>query len=307
MKALRINAFGTPSQAMLEELRPPTAGLEQVVVRIEAASVNPLDLKIMAGYMQPVFPVAFPYTQGTDFAGVVETVGLFVAEFKPGDRVVGRTDPSVGGAFAQAAVASVDSLCRVPADMSFEQAAALPTAAGSAWLALFRVGQLMRGQRVLIHAGAGGVGVFAVQLAKQAGAYVVATASARNHGLMKELGADEVIDYRQSDFSVLVRSIDLVIDTMGGETLERSWQVLKPGGMVASLADHTIQPHGDAKGSFVFFNHDVGVLKKVIERFEARQLQVVLDTVHPLNEARAALEQVASGHARGKVIIRASR
>jgi NADPH:quinone reductase-like Zn-dependent oxidoreductase len=306
MKALRIHEFGTPGGVVLEDLGPAEAGPGEVVVRIEAASVDPLDLKILAGYMQQVFPVDFPYTLGTDFAGVVEAAGPQVAALRPGDRVVGRQAPSVGGAFAQATVSPAQSLCRIPDDMSFEQAAALPTAAGSAWLALFGAGQLARGQRVLIHAAAGGVGSFAVQLAKQAGAHVVATASAQNHPLVKALGADEVIDYRQDDFSARARNIDLVVDTIGGDTLERSWGVLRAGGRIASLADHTIRARGEADGSFVFFDHDPLVLAKIIQRFEARQLQVVLDTVHSLANARAALEQVAGGHAQGKVIVRNS-
>lgn len=307
MKAFRIHEFGTPSHAVLEEVNLPKPGAGQVVVRVEAASVNPLDLQMLAGFMQPVFPVHLPYTLGTDLAGVVEAVGPEVAGFKSGDRVVGRTDPTAGGAFAQSVVVAASSLCHVPAAMSFEQAAALPTAAGTAWLALFGVGQLKAGQRVLVHAGAGGVGSYAVQLAKQAGARVTATASSKNHDLVKELGADEVIDYRHEDFSTRRKDLDLVLDTVGGETAERSWRVIKAGGMLVSLVDHAIQARGDVRGASVFFGGDASALGSIIERFQAKQLQVILDTIHPLDEARAALEQVANKHARGKVIVRASR
>lgn len=307
MKALRIHEFGTPGHAVLEDQTPATAGPGQATVRIEAASVNPLDLKMLAGFMQPVFPVNFPYALGTDFAGVIETIDAHAVGFKLGDRVVGRLGASAGGAFAQSAVVPIDSLCRIPADMSFEQAAALPTAAGTAWQALFGAGKLVAGQRVLIHGAAGGVGSFAVQFAKQAGARVIVTASSKNHGLAKELGADEVIDYRHEDFSARLRDLDLVIDPVGGDTTERSWSVLKPGGTLVSLVDPTIAPRGDVNGVFVFFQGDTPVLQGIIKIFEARRLQVILDTIHPLDEARAALEQVANGHARGKVIIRASR
>lgn len=307
MKALRIYEFGKPSHAILEDSASAAPGDNQVSIRIETVSVNPLDLKILAGYMQPVFPVDLPYTLGTDFAGTVETVGPNVDRFKPADRVVGRLDPTLGGAIAQSAVVHESALSAIPATMSFEQAAALPTAAGTAWLALFGVGKLSASQRVLIHAGAGGVGSFAVQFARQSGAHVTATASSKNHALLKELGAEEVIDYRNEDFSKKLRGLDLVLDSIGSDTLERSWRVVKSGGTVVSIADHTIEPRGDIHGAFAFFNHDVTALDKVISHFESKQLQVILDTIHPLDNARTALEQVAGGHACGKVIIRASR
>jgi len=306
MKALRIHEFGNPSLAVLEDLPPAEPGPGQVSLRIEAASVNPLDLKMLAGHMQQVFPVNLPYTLGTDLAGVVLQAGPGVARFKPGDRVVGRLEPTAGGAFAQAAVIPAQALSPMPADMSFEQAAALPTAAGTAWLALFGAGKLQAGQRVLVHAAAGGVGSFAVQFARQAGAHVIATASARNLGLAGELGAHEVIDYQRQDFAGLLREVDLVLDTVGGDTLERSWQVLAPRGAVVSTVDFAVKPRGNQAGAFVFFQHDAEALSGILESFKAKQLQIVLDTIHPLDDARAALEQVAGGHARGKVIVRAS-
>ncbi|MCW7541282.1 NADP-dependent oxidoreductase [Aquabacterium sp. A7-Y] len=307
MKALRVYEFGTPDLAVLEDVAIGDPGARQVAVRVEAAGVNPLDLKILAGSMQPVFPVSMPYTLGTDIAGVVEAVGPEVDRFKPGDRVVGRLDPTAGGGFAEYAVIAAQSLCPIPEDMSQEQAAALPTGAGTAWLALFGVGQVRAGQRVLIHAAAGGVGSFAVQFAKQAGAHVIATASSKNHPLVRELGADEVLDYRHEDFAKRLQDLDMVLDTVGGETLERSWQVVRPGGTLVSTVDPGVQARGDIQARFVFFKHDAVLLNTILQVFQARQLQVVLDTVHPLDDARAALEQVASGHARGKVIIRASR
>jgi NADPH:quinone reductase-like Zn-dependent oxidoreductase len=306
MKSLRIHQFGNPRQALLEDVPAAQPGQGQVSLRIEAAGVNPLDLKMLAGHMQQVFPVSLPYALGTDLAGVVQQVGPDVHQFKPGDRVVGRLEPSAGGAFSQAAVIPAEALSLMPADMSFEQAAALPTAAGTAWLALFGAGKLQAGQRVLIHAGAGGVGSFAVQFARQAGAHVIATASARNLGLANELGAHEVIDYQREDFAGLLRGVDLVFDTVGGDTLERSWQVLAPQGAVVSIADFAVKPRGAQQGSFVFFRNDTAALAKILQAFKAGQLQIVLDTLYPLEDARFALEQVAAGHARGKVIVRAA-
>jgi NADPH:quinone reductase-like Zn-dependent oxidoreductase len=303
MKTVLIGGFGGPDVATIGDasLREPEP--REAAVRVEAASVNPLDLKMIAGYMQQVFPVEFPYAPGTDFSGVVEAVGARVTSLKPGDRVVGRTAPSVGGAFARNLVIAAHDLCVIPGEMSFEQAAALPTAFGSSRQGLFDVGRLERGQRVLIHAAAGGVGSMAVQQAHHAGAYVVATSSARNIDLVKSLGADEVIDYRTQDFTQ-VGDIDLVLDTIGSETLEKSWSVLRAGGRIASLVEFAIQPRNGHAGEFVFLANATPFLPEAIRMFRAGQLQVVTDSIFPLDEARLALEKVATGHARGKVVIR---
>jgi NADPH:quinone reductase-like Zn-dependent oxidoreductase len=175
MKTALIETFGSPDVLQHGQRTLPTVQSHEVVVRVEAASVNPLDAKIIAGYMQAIFPVDLPYVPGTDFSGVIESVGEQVSDLQPGDRVVGRTAPSAGGAFARALVIAASELCLIPPQMSFEQAAALPTAYGTAALALFEVGRLRRNQRVLIHAGAGGVGSMAVQLAHLAGCHVVAS------------------------------------------------------------------------------------------------------------------------------------
>lgn len=303
MKAAVITAFGGPDvvstgQAPLAEPRPG-----EVVVRVEAAGINPLDVKIMAGYLQPVFPINFPYVPGSDIAGVVERAGSEVTHLQPGDRVFGRSAPTVGGAFAQRIVIAAADLCVMPAAMSFEQAASLPTAFGTARQALFDVGNLQRGQRVLIHAAAGGVGSMAVQQAHLAGAHVIGTASSANLELVKSLGADEVIDYRAQDFTSL-RDIDLVLDVLGGETLEKSWSVLRPGGRIASLVAFDIQGRDGRGGESVFFVSATPYLAEAVRQFNAGQLQVVIDSIFPLDDARAALEKVATGHARGKVLIR---
>ncbi len=306
MKTTSIHAFGgadaiTVGKGHLRALEP-----DEAAVRVEAASVNPLDLKIIAGYMQQIFPVQFPYTPGTDFSGVVEAVGVHVTGLMPGDRVFGRTAPGAGGALARSLVIAATDLQIMPEQMSFEQAAALPTAFGTAQQGLFDIGQLQRGQRVLIHAAAGGVGTMAVQLAYHTGAYVIATSSTANHELVKSLGAHEVIDYRTQDFTQ-VRDIDLVLDTIGGETLNRSWTVLRPGGRIASLVEFDIKPQGKCEGEFVFFASARPFLSEATRQFQAGQLQIVMDSIFPLDEARSALEKLATGHARGKVLVRASQ
>lgn len=303
MKAASIGGFGTPDVLTIGERPLRVPGPADVTVRVQAAGVNPLDVKMIAGHLQQVFPVEFPYVPGTDFSGVIQAVGPRVTHLTPGDRVFGRTTPSAGGAFAQTLVIAADELCLVPADMSAEQAAAVPTSFGTAQQALFDVGRLERGQRVLIHAAAGGVGSMAVQLAHRAGAYVVATASRQNIELVKGLGADEVIDYRTQDFAQ-TREIDLVLDSLGGETLTRSWSVLRTGGRIVTLVDFGIQPtHGHA-GDAVFFATATPFLPQAARLFQAGHLQIITDSIFPLSEARSALEKVATGHARGKVIVR---
>jgi NADPH:quinone reductase-like Zn-dependent oxidoreductase len=305
MKTALINVFGSPDVVIVGESRLRDLQPHEAAVRVEVASVNPLDLKIIAGYMQQVFPVTFPYAPGTDFSGVVEAVGAQATNLKPGDRVVGRTAPNAGGAFARSLVIAASDLFAIPAEMSFEQAAALPTAFGSSRQGLFDVGHLQRKQRVLIHAAAGGVGTMAVQQAHHAGAYVIATASSRNVELLKSLGADEVIDYRTNDFTQ-VRNVDLVLDTIGGETLEKSWSVLRAGGRIASLVEFGIQPRDGHTGEFVFFAGATPFLTKAIQLFLAGQLQIITDSIFPLDEARSALEKLGTGHARGKILIRVS-
>ena len=303
MKAALLKAFGSSDVITIGEVNPRDMSPNEAIVRVEVASANPLDLKIIAGYMQQVFPVEFPYVPGTDFSGIVDAVGAEVTNLRPGDRVFGRTAPSAGGAFGRNVVIPATDLCVIPTEMSFEQAAALPTAFGTARQALFDVGHLQRGQRVLIHAAAGGVGSMAVQQAHHAGAHVIATVSAKNIELVKSLGADEIIDYRTEDFTQ-VRDIDLVMDAIGGETLEKSWSVLRAGGRIASLVEFGIEPRSGQTGEFVFFASAAPFLPEAIQQFQAGRLQIIIDSIFPLNEARSALEKLATGHARGKVLLR---
>lgn len=305
MKAALISSFGGPEVITTGELSLSSLQTDTVHIRVEAAGLNPLDVKMIAGYLQQVFPVTHPYVPGTDFSGVIVAVGAQVQHLQVGERVYGRTSPVVGGAFAFELMIAATEVCPIPADMSFEQAASLPTTFGTAHQALFAVGELAAGERVLVHAAAGGVGNIAVQLARQAGAHVIATASERNVELVKSLGAHEVIDYRTQDFSAL-RDIDLVLDPLGGETLEKSWGVLRAGGRIASLVEFGIQDRDGKIGRSVFFASAAPTLALAVVHFQAGQLQIITDSVYPLAEARAALEKQATGHARGKVLIRTS-
>lgn len=306
MQAAMIDHFGPDTIVQFRPVVPATPATNEVVVRIEAASLNPLDVKMIAGYMQEVFPAGLPYIPGTDYSGVVTATGPFVTAVKVGDRVVGRSDPVLGGAFAHAILARADALVIIPDEMSFEQAAALPTAFGTARQALFDVAGLRAGQRVLIHAGAGGVGSFAIQLARQAGAHVSATASADNLGILRELGASEVIDYRLDDFTRLP-AFDIILDTVGGDTTGRSWKVLREGGTLASLIDFSIAPRDGRRGVLVFFAEATAALREAVALFRGGKLDILIDSLYTLEAAGDALAKVASGHARGKVVIRTAR
>jgi NADPH:quinone reductase-like Zn-dependent oxidoreductase len=306
MQAAMIHHFGPDAVVRFAPVAAPVPAGDEVVVRIEAAGVNPLDVKMIAGYMAQVFPAALPYVPGTDYSGVVTAAGPLATAVKVGDRVVGRSSPGAGGAFAGSILARADALVVMPDEMSFEQAAALPTAFGTARQALFDVAGLQAGQRVLVHAGAGGVGSFAIQLARQAGAHVSATASAGNLDLLRELGAHDAIDYRVDDFTRLP-AFDVVLDTVGGDTLQRSWTVLREGGTMATLVDFAIAPRDGRHGAFVFFAEATAALREAVALFRDGQLDIVIDSLYPLEAAGSALQKVASGHARGKVVIRTAR
>ncbi|PFH11796.1 NADPH:quinone reductase-like Zn-dependent oxidoreductase [Collimonas sp. PA-H2] len=307
MKALRFREYGSLDNVRMLacELRRP--GPHEVRVRIEFAGANPLDLKLLSGQMATIFPLDFAYTVGTDISGVVEATGELVQRFKCGDRVFGRLDARVGGAFAEYAIAPEHGLCPIPEAVDFKSAAALPTAAGTAWLALFDIGCLRVKQKILIHAASGGVGSFAVQLAKLAGAYVIATASLENHELIKNLGADEVIDYKKDDFTQHVTDVDLVLDPIGGETQERSWSVIKPDGVLVSLIDRVIGNRGDIRGkirgAFAPLANNSATLHGIALLVASGQLKVVVDRVYRFEQAGSALEHVASGHSVGKVLV----
>ena len=306
MQAAMIRQFGPAAAMQVASLPSLSPAANEVLVRIEAAGVNPLDIKMICGDMQTVFPARLPYIPGTDFAGVVEAAGPQANGVKVGDRVVGRRNPGDGGAFARYVLSAAEALVLIPDAMSFEQAAALPTGFGTARQALFDAGRLQRGQRVLVHAGAGGVGGFAIQLAKRAGAHVTATASGRNLGLLRELGADDAIDYVNDDFTRLA-PFDLVLDTIGGDTAARSWSVLREGGTMATLVDFAITPRDGRHGAFVFFSQAEAALREAVDLFGKGDLTIPIDALFPLAQAAAALDKVASGHARGKVVIRTAR
>ncbi|MHA5023710.1 NADP-dependent oxidoreductase, partial [Streptomyces sp. SD35] len=213
----------------------PTVGEHDVLVRVEAAGLNPLDEKIRAGEFKQILPYKLPLILGNDVAGTVIRVGTAVRGFKPGDEVYARPHQDRIGTFAERIAIAEGDLALKPASISMEEAGSLPLAALTAWQALVERGKVRPGQKVLIHAGAGGVGSIAIQLAAHLGASVATTASASNADFVRALGADTVIDYRTQDFEQLLTGYDLVLDSIGGETLEKSLRVLKPGGKAIGI------------------------------------------------------------------------
>ena len=308
MKAVRIHKYGEPEVLQYEDLpRPQVVAPTEMLVRVHAAGVNPVDSAIRAGRVKEIFPVTFPWIPGSDLSGVVEEVGGNVTRFKTNDEVFALLNPAEGGAYAEYVVVRESDVALKPKSLQHIRAAAIPVAAITAWNALFETGQLQAGQHVLIHGGAGGVGHFAVQLAKRVRAHVIATASAKNHELISELGADEVIDYHAQKFENVARNIDIVFDTIGSDTQERSWKVLKKGGILVSI----VQPPSEemakavgARGAMVQSRPDGAKLAEIAKIIDSGNLAPVIDRILPLSEARRAQELSQSGHTRGKIVLR---
>ncbi len=304
MKAVRIHGYN--EQPTVEEVDTPAVGDTDVLVRVAAAALNPLDTQMQTGKMHGFFPVEFPYTIGTDLAGTIEQVGVGVTGWSVGDRVVARTDPPRGGAMAEFAVVPASYLVKMSGSASFEQAAAVPTAAGTAYQALHEVAGLKAGQTLLVHAGAGGVGSSAIQIARQAGARLVATASGDGLEIIRRLGADQVIDYRSERFEDKVADVDVVLDTIGGDTQQRSFGVLRAGGYLAATTappDEALAKAHGVGASFVFHSSDAARLGKVLDLLGSGALTMLVDRTAPLAAFDAAFQHQASGRARGKIIV----
>ncbi len=305
MKAVRIHEFGGIDVLRVEDISQPKPGEGEVLVFVHAASVNPVDYKIREGRYPAVKADQLPVVLGRDVAGVVTEVGAGGGRFKPGDEVFAMLPPDRGG-YAEWVTLPADLCAAKPASLDFVQAASVPLAALTAWQGLFDHGHLEAGQRVLIHGASGGVGSFAVQFAKVRGAEVYATAAAENRPFVQGLGAGRVIDYKTERFEDVVHDADLVYDLIGGETEERSWQVLKRGGTLVSTvhqpdaeraakADvratrYTAQPSGDQ-------------LAEIAALIDQGKVRVTIDKVFPLDEAAEAERHLKDDHVVGKVVL----
>jgi len=306
MKAAAFSAYGGPEVLKIMDLETPKPGPGEVLVEVRAASVNPVDWKMRQGMLKDFFPVSFPRILGRDMAGVVAGLGEGVTGFKPGDRVYAMNDAKRQGTLSEFMTIAPALLRLMPKNVDFVGAAALPLAFMTAWISLVKVGELKRGERILIHAAAGGVGSLAVQIAKHLGATVVATCSARNIDYVKGLGADQVIDYRATDFAEAVRDLDVVYETVGGKTYERSFKTLRPGGRLVWIRAEP--PQGEALRSDVavklaVINPDADLLDVARELVERGALKPQAESVLPLAEAAKALQLSQAGHARGKIVV----
>jgi alcohol dehydrogenase len=311
MKSAQIEKYGSSEVVKINQSTPePTVSSVKVLVSIKAAGVNPVDWKIREGYMQQMIKLQFPSTLGMDFSGVIKEVGKDVSpDFKQGDELYGQATVINGGsgAFAEMALANVESIAHKPKRLSHPHAAALPLVGLSAWQALMEDIGLSKGQRILIHGGAGGIGSMAIQLAKNLGAYVATTVSANDKQFVQELGADEVIDYKTQTFEDLLDDYDAVFDTVGGETYKRSFRVLKEGGVIVSMLE---QPNSDlmyqydVKALFRFTQVNRERLTKLAQWIDQNNnIRIHVDRLFSLDEVAEALDYQKDAHPRGKVVL----
>lgn len=302
MKAVQIHTYGGPDVLQFEDVPRPEPKPNEVLVRVHTTGVNPVDWKIREGYLKTPLPMIM----GIDFSGVVEGVGSAVTKFRVGDEVLGQAADE-SGAYAEYALAVEGDVARKPKDLDDITAAGLPVAGLVAWQALFDNANLVAGQKVLIHAAAGGVGSFAVQFAKWKGAHVIGTASGAHVEQVRQLGADQVIDYRQTKFEDVARDVDVVFDTIGGETQERSWKVLKRGGVLVSIVQPPAQEKAAAqsvRGLFVVQKANGAQLTTIADLVVSGKVKVNIETVLPLSEARKAQELSQKGHSGGKIVLK---
>ncbi|RKT19916.1 NADPH:quinone reductase-like Zn-dependent oxidoreductase [Streptomyces sp. 1114.5] len=305
MKAITYRSYGGPDVLEYGDVPEPKLGPDSVLVRVAAASVNPVDWKIQAGYLDAAMDVVFPVIPGWDVSGVVERVGVGVTEFTPGDEVIGyvREDMVRRGTFAEYVAAPVRTVARKPANLDFAQAAGLPLAGLTAYQALTRALEVKPGDTVLVHAAAGGVGSLAVQIAVALGARVIGTASERNHDYLRTLGAEPVAygDGLADRVRALApEGVDAVLDLVGGEALRISPELLAEGGRLASVADGAVLGLG---GHYVFVRPDAADLTALTDLVESGRLTVEVAATFPLEQAADAQRLNAAGHTRGKIVV----
>lgn len=300
MKAIRAHDYGGPEVLVLEDVQHPKPDAGQVLIRLKAAGVNPADWKNRAGVFKQFMPLQFPWTPGMEGSGIVEEVGDNVTTFKRGDEVYGM----LTGGYAEYAVAKANEIQLKPEGLTFEEAASIPIGALTAWSAI-EIAKIEPGQRVLVHGAAGGVGAYAVQLARWKGAGVMGTASASNVEFVRSLGAENVIDYQAVPFETVVHDIDVVMDTVGGDLPERSFQILRSGGVFVTIAARLADDAGQTQNlkAMRAGRAPVENLKQISELVEAKQLRPVTGSVFPLSKARQAQELSQTGHGRGRIIL----
>lgn len=330
MRAMVIDRYGKVPMR-LAEVSTPEIGENEILAEIHAASINPVDFKIRDGKVKMLVNYKMPLILGNDFSGVVAKVGTKVTRFKVGDEIYARPRKSKIGTFAEYIAIHEDDIALKPKNLSFEEAASIPLVGLTTYQALVDILQLQKGQKILIHAGSGGVGTFAIQLAKLMGATVVTTASDAGANLVKSLGADEIINYKTEKFEEILKNMDAIFDTLGGDILEKSFQVVKNGGKIVSVSGLPNARFGKEYGSgflktFLFSvasnkltklekKHDVqytflfmkpsGEQLSIISNFiETGKIKPIIDKIFPFEDAQKAMEYAESGRAKGKIILK---
>jgi NADPH:quinone reductase-like Zn-dependent oxidoreductase len=306
MKAIRIHEYGGRETLCYEDAPVPEPKAGELLVRVKAAAVNPVDVHVREGRMRELLGHELPLVLGWDASGVIEAVGEGVSKFEVGDAVFARPRTARQGTYAEYAVIHEGEAAFKPQTLDHIRAAAVPLAALTAWQALFQAGKLSEGQTVLIHGAAGGVGHFAVQFAKSAGARVLATASARNQEFVSRLGADEVIDYGAARFEEAADGVDVVLDAVGGETQERSFEVLRERGRLISIVSEPsrdLAAANNVRAQLLVARPDGELLARICKMLDRGEVSPTVKVVLPLAEAQRAHELIESGHTRGKIVL----
>jgi NADPH:quinone reductase-like Zn-dependent oxidoreductase len=307
MKAVRFHTYGAPEVLVYEDAPKPEPAAGEVLVKVHATSVNPIDWKIRAGHLKSFRDYPLPFILGCDVSGVIESVGTGVTQWKPGDQVYGRPDLGRGGAYAEYIAMQEGELGRKPKSLDHVHSAAIPLVGLTAWQALFDAAGLTAGQKVLIHAAAGGVGHLAIQFAKLKGLYVAGTASGRNQEYIKQLGCDLPINYETTRFEDLVHDFDAVIESMGGEVRTRSWKVLKKGGILVALigpppSEEDAKAHG-VRASIIWGQAKPDQLAEIARLADTGEVRPEIAQVFPLRDAAYAHKMSETEHVRGKIVL----
>ncbi len=304
MKAAVIQDYEAPIE--IAEIDKPILQDDSVIIEVHAASLNPIDNILRAGHLKEMMALSFPHVMGYDVSGMVVEVGASVTTVKVGDSVLARPNQEDAGAIAEFARLKENELALKPAGLSHTDAASAPLAGLTAWQALITKGDLQKGQKVLIHAGSGGVGTYAIQIAKSIGAYVATTTSARNAELVKRLGADVVIDYKTQQFQDELSDYDLVFDMLGGDTLAESFKVLRKGGTLVSIKGQDTEglaAKHNVRFEWFFMSPDGKMLSELLALMDAGAVKPVIDRVYSMDQSSDAYDQLATGRAVGKIVV----
>jgi alcohol dehydrogenase len=331
MKAFIVDRYGGSDRMRAGVMPDPEVGETDVLVQIHAAGVNPIDSKIRNGEFKLILPHRFPLILGSEAAGIVVGVGSRVRRFKPGDEVYARPRKGRIGTFAELIAIAEDDVAHKPKTLTMEEAASIPLVGLTAWQALVERAKLKKGQKVLVHAGSGGVGTFAIQLAKHLGAIVATTASPASFDLVKRLGADTAIDYRKDDFETILKDYDLVLNSLDGETLHKSLRVLKPGGVLISISGPPDPDFAKEIGaswilslamrllsyrirrkskrrhvrySFLLMRASGDQLREISSLIDSGIIRPCVDRVFPFESTKEAMAYVETGRAKGKVVVK---